>query len=348
MEDEVPYGSQRPTDTTGDIYEGERIAATNPILPPRPVDHKPIEDISGLVPANTGYINGGSSINYRPPLAPPREMGDFVGEVEFDTKCNDVYSNPNEARHTNLNLLNSQSADHATYKEMSKPSNQKWCFYIQVVFIVVTLALQLFLLVLGCFTFLRTESIISSPSPSTDSSPSQITIQELSRDFDELKLQLATLRNNSNACASGHNATLDIISAELDILSKTVDNLNDSLTPSTDPVEISSICTTVERKCQTNETVSPSLNFSSCITPRFLQSEVDSSNYITNLQCSVDVDYVIIAPVGSTLVVEDEASDDAWLCRCMGIKVVHPHLDPVGSFNCTLQITMCPKTIHFP
>ena len=408
MGEEVPMKGERhaAVSPTNDLYENTEIEGygliSRDMVNPHKLNHQePPMLINGQLPSRNRYVNNSSAFDCRTKMALYRNVSGVLGEVDFDSNCNELYnaatnaqllppishlkSEPPQQKVSTRLLerpkllppishskseppqhkvatrssrkpkllppsthLKSEPPQENASNEMSTHSYMSMCLYLKVIFIVATLVIQCFLLVLGCYTFLRTERIMFSSSLTTASSLPPKTIQELSDDFNRLKLQLEALQNISNAHASGHNATLDIISVQLDILSETVDNLNDSLTPSTDPVEISSVCTTVERKCQTNETVSPSLNFSSCITPRFLQSEVDSSNYITNLQCSVDVDYVIIAPVGSTLVVEDEASDDAWLCRCMGIKVVHPHLDPVGSFNCILQITMCPKTIPFP
>ena len=201
----------------------------------------------------------------------------------------------------------------------------------------------------GLFHFWRPESIILLSSPSTVLPHQCKTIYELFDDFDEFKEKLEALINNNNACASIHNATLDFISAVLDVLSEMVDDLTVSSTPappSTELVDTYGTCTRLEYSCLTIDVLS-SVNFTSCITPRFHQSQVDVSNYITNLQCIVTVDYNFIAPISSTLVVEErDHNNKAWLCRCMGIIILtHNSLLPVEPFECVMEITMCPKTI---
>ena len=277
----------------------------------------------------------------------PLRGGGVLGKFNLDSNCADFHENKAER--------NTRVESEPTLRRATKPvpthSNNNWRYYLHVFFIVSILVIQSVLLLLGCFTFWRAESIILSSSPSTVSPHSPKTIHELFDDFEEFKEKLEALINNNNACASIHNATLDFISAELDILSEMVDDLTVSSTPappSTELVDIYGTCTRLEYSCLTIDVLS-SVNFTSCITPRFHQSQVEVPNYITNLQCIVTVDYNFIAPISSTLVVEErDHSNKAWLCRCMGIIILtHNSLIPVEPFECVMEITMCPKTIPF-
>ena len=220
----------------------------------------------------------------------------------------------------------------------------------QVIFIIINLVLLVCLLVLGISNFKNTESIL--PSSSSTHAPIFLpkTIQELSDWLDRLKLRLEILTNNSNACSSVHNSSLDNTATQVDILKDIFDNLTDKLTlptPLTKLGDRSSNCITVEYTCKTNH-VQSYVNFTSCITPSFLLSQVESSNYITNMECVMVVDYRIIAPVASTLVVQGRGSNQAWRCRCMGVEFLHSTLIPFGPFDCIMEITMCPKVIPLP
>ena len=104
-----------------------------------------------------------------------------------------------------------------------------------MIFIAINLVLLVGLLALGIFNFKNAKSVFPSSSPTHASIFLPKTIQELSDRLDQLKLQLEILTNNSNACGSIHNASLDNTATQVDILKDAVDNLTDKLTLPTSP-----------------------------------------------------------------------------------------------------------------
>ena len=350
---------------------GEGPDSVNPVSF-RPVgDFTSIDHISGLVPTNvtTGYVNGGSSINFRPKHDEPIEDGGLlgVGDVDFDTKCTDAYANLDDVRDRHYHLTRGPRSLSPTERTIYKgvpnhhPKEERRKSFFLAGFMAVVFLLELFILALVIFNLVNglqvgtfTKGLVSSAS-STASTP-QLSTQEVSATVALLVRQMNELQHNLTMYNSTHGTSLHSIASQILALSAVVNNFTTSTAnltteaPSPKSVNISlyGSCTSLIYKCLVGNSVTTSSStslpdFSSCVTGSYTHTNI--STYLANIRCSV-TDGDQITPVSSTLTYDQ--STNMWSCRCQAIIIPNGFFTELQNFNCVLNVTRCSKTIQIP
>ena len=247
--------------------------------------------------------------------------------VKVDEGLKEAY--PRNVMATNTHLELPKGTIHRGLPNYSnkKKSNKNICFLVS--FTVIG-ALQVFLLILGLFNFIRIHRINSPPST-----------EELTVGLQQIKKQMEGLKNYSSMNDDFRNTRLVGISARVEEVNTTVNLISSVVSVNRTNVTYND-CYINNYICRQANRMA-SISFSSCATVPYIHE--DQSSYVENVYCSVSEVMQtgpIASPIASTLFTNMERN--TWGCRCSVIKDPSTQL----AFICTLVITICPKTTIIP